>query len=365
MKKKWKLILGLIILVAVVVTVMLQYSKAIEVNILQIEPRIFSKAFEEEGKVISDDEFSIFTTYGGKIENLPVEEGQAVEKGELLVSFDSSEAIFQISQLQAQLKSIKAQYELERSKISLEKMEALYQAGAISQKEYEDAKNTANSLYYPGQIEAIMAQIDLLQYRIDESRVYAPSQGIISNLSLKQGMIVAAGSQVMKVLQKSDYKVEVYVLTEDAASILAGMKVELIQSNKEQDIVFAGEVEEIAPAAIEKTSALGLIEQRIKVVIKAQTPKELALRPGYALDVRFITQTRENCIIVPKTALFPFQGSDALWIVENGLAKVRKVTTSIENDREVIVEQGLETGDKVILNPQQEGLKEDTKIKAN
>lgn len=365
MKKKWKLILGLLIAIAAAVTVMLQYSQGIKASIMEIEPRTFSKAFEEEGLVISNEESNIYATYGGKIEDLPVKEGQSVKKGDLLVSFDVSEASFQISQLQAQIKSIKAQYELEKSKISLEKIEALYQAGAISQKEYEDAQNTVNSQYYPGQIEAVTAQINLLQYRINESKIYAPNEGIVSNLDLKQGMIVAAGSEIMTVLQKSDYKVEVYVLTEDAASILAGMKVELIQNNKEQDIVFAGDVEEIAPAAIEKTSALGLTEQRIKIVIKAETPQELVLRPGYALDVRFTTQKRDNCIIVPKTALFPYEGSDALWIVEDGLAKVQQVTTGLENDREIIIEQGLNTGDKVILSPQLEGLKEDAKIIEN
>lgn len=365
MKKKWKLVLGLLIAVVAAVTVMLQYSQGIKASIMEIEPRTFSKAFEEEGLVISNEEHNIYAIYGGKIEDLPVKEGQVVQKGDLLVSFNVNEASFQMSQLQGQLKSIKAQHELEKANISLEKMEALYQAGAISQKEYEDARNAVNSQYYPGQIEAVTAQINLLQYRINESKIYAPYEGIVSNMELKQGMVVAGGSQLMTILNNNDYKVEVYVLTEDAASILTGMKVELIQNNKEQDVVFSGEVERIAPAAIEKTSALGLIEQRIKIVIKTETPKELTLRPGYALDVRFTTKKRDNCIVVPKTALFPYEGNDAIWLVENGLAKVRQVTASLENDREVVIEQGLKTGDKVILSPQMEGLKEGAKIIGN
>lgn len=365
MKKKWKLVLGLIVAAVAAVIVMLQYSEGIKANTMEIVPQTFSKAFEEEGFVATGEESSIFASYGGKIENLPVKEGQTVQKGDLLVSFDIREASLQVAQLEAQSKSIQAQYELEKSKISLDKLKALYEAGAISQKEYEDAKNTVNSQYYPGQIEAVAAQIKLVQYKIEQSLVYAPADGLVSNLNLKQGMMVAAGSPLMTILPKNASKVEVYVLTEDAASIPLGMKVDLVQNNREQDIVFAGAVAEIAPSAIEKTSALGLTEQRIKITVNAEIPQGLALRPGYALDVRFTTLTRENCIIVPKTALFPYEGSDAVWIVENGAAKVRKVATGLENEREVIIEQGLNAKDKIILSPQTEGLKENAKIIEN
>ncbi|PKM86235.1 MAG: hypothetical protein CVU87_12790 [Firmicutes bacterium HGW-Firmicutes-12] len=362
MKKKWKLILGLLIIVAIVAIVLQQYSQGIEAKTLEIQPRTFSKAFKEEGKVISNDEYKIYTANGGKVVELPISEGQLVEKGKLLLAFDNSELYFQLQQLQAQLKSIIAQYELEKSQISLDKMKELYEAGAISLKEYEDAWNTVNSQYYPGQIDALNAQIDMLQYKIEQSQVIAPIEGIVSGLDLKKGMIAMAGEHLMTIIQKNDYGVEVYVLTEDVANISSGMKVDLIQDNKGEDLIFAGEVEQIASSAIEKTSALGLIEQRIKVTIKLDEPQNSLLRPGYALDIQFTTETKEDCFIVPKTALFPYQESDALWVVREDKAEVQKVITSLENDREVVITQGLNAGDQVILNPQLEGLTEGIKI---
>jgi HlyD family secretion protein len=80
------------------------------------------------------------------------------------------------------------------------------------------------------------------------------------------------------------------------------------------------------------------------------------------LDIQFTTQTKEDCFIVPKTALFPYQEGDALWVVRNNKAEVQKVTKSLENDREVVITKGLNIGDQVILNPQLEGLKEGIKI---
>ncbi|MDX9872496.1 MAG: efflux RND transporter periplasmic adaptor subunit [Clostridia bacterium] len=362
MKKKWKLIFGIILAVAVVAIVIAQYSRGIDAETLEISPRTFVKAFEEEGIVVSQGERRVHAAYGGKILSLPVAEGQAVEVGELLISFDESELTFQIAQLEAQVKSLTAQYKLEKSQVSLEDLRKLYEAGAISSKEYEDAANRVNSEYYPGQIEALQAQLGLLRYQSGESKITAPAAGTVANLEVKPGMVAQPGQYLLTILPEGDYGAEVYVLTEDAAVLWSGMQVELIQDNKELDIIFPGEVEKIAPAAVEKTSALGLVEQRLKVSIQPQIPAGLTLRPGYALNVRFTIQERENALIVPKTALFPYESGDALWVAIDGKARIRAVKTGLENDREVIIEEGLTAGEKIILNPQLEGLKENAKV---
>lgn len=362
MKKKWKLIVGLFVACIVVLSIVFQYTRGIDAKTMEMAPRTFAKAFEEEGIVVAAAEYKVHAAYGGKILSLPAAEGQAVEAGELLVSFDESELNFQTAQLEAQIKSLTAQYELEKSQVSLEDLRKLYEAGAISRKEYEDAANRVNSEYYPGQIEALKAQLELLRYQAGESKITAPAAGTVANLEVKPGMVAQPGQYLLTLLPEGDYGVEVYVLTEDAAVISSGMQVELIQNNKEQDIVFPGEVEKIAPAAVEKTSALGLIEQRLKITVSPQIPAGLTLKPGYALDVSFTTQTRENALIVPKTALFPYASGDALWALADGKAVIRPVRTGVENDREVIIEEGLAAGEKIILNPQLEGLKEGVKV---
>ena len=63
-----------------------------------------------------------------------------------------------------------------------------------------------------------------------------------------------------------------------------------------------------------------------------------------------------------KRLLFPYGEGDALWVVRNGKAEVQAVETGFENDREVVITEGLQEGDLVVLNPQLEGLKEGKKI---
>lgn len=362
MKKKGKLITGILLLLAVIAYFTLGNSQNLKADLLQVQPGTIAQTFTEEGRVVPEREIPLYTTNGGKVTKLAVHEGQKVWKGSFLFSFDTTELTLQLHQLQGQLKSIRAQQELELSQLELDKKKQLYEIGAISQKEYEDALNTANSSYYPGQIEALQAQIDAVQYKINESTVYAPANGTVAELKIKEGMFLTPGTPLMTVYQNEQYLVEVYVLTEDAVHIQPGMKVQLIQDNQKKDLVFTGRVEKIAPSAEEKMSTLGLLEQRLKITISPIMPENLQLKPGYALDVQFTVDEQENVLTVPKTALFPYENGEALWVVRKNTAQIQPVKTGFENEQEIVITEGLKAGDSVILDPQLEGLKEGAKI---
>lgn len=365
MKKKWKLWAGILLLLGVIGFWAFGQKQNLQAELLEIQPGNIAQTFTEEGRVIAKQEVPLYTANGGKISLLAVHEGQNVRKGDHLLSFDVTELNLQLQQLQGQLKSVRAQRELELAQLDLEKKKQLYEIGAISQKEYEDALNTANSSYYPGQIEALQAQIEAVQYKINEGAVYAPTNGTIAELKIKSGMFLNPGTALMTIYQNTEYLVEVYVLTEDAASIRPGMKVQLVQDNQEKEQTFSGVVEKIAPTAEEKVSALGLIEQRLKVTINPEIPEGLQLKPGFALDVQFTLNEQNNILAVPKTALFPYKNGEALWVVRNNTAQIQPVKTGFENEQEIVITEGLAAGDFIILDPQMEGLKEDAKISSN
>ena len=363
MKTKAKLVVGLVLVLAAVIGYFtFGPQQSLEAELLNVQTGTITQTFTEEGRVVAEQEIPIFTATGGKIIELPVENGQNVQKGDLLLSFDTTELNLQLRQIQGQLKSIEGQRDLELSQIELDKMRHLYEIGAISQKEYEMAVNTVNSSVYTGQIEALQAQIDALQYRINDSIIYAPANGTVAQLQVKEGMYIPPGTPLMTIFQNDHYLVEVDVLTEDAVDIQPGMKVQLIQDNQKEDITFAGQVKQVAPMAEEKMSSLGLTEQRLKVTIEPAIPEYLRLKPGFALDVEFTLNEQENVLVVPKSVLFPYEEGEALWVVEKNIAQIRPVKTGFENKQDIVITEGLKAGDTVLLDPQLEGLKEGSKI---
>lgn len=469
MKKPVKWAAGILMTIAVVGYFIHALMQPLEVESVAVQPQTVSQTFKEEGIVTSATVRPVYSLINGNILGLAVKEGQQVKKGDLLAEIESKDLEYQLQQLQAQKKSLlgqekkneqdirqqlgqlKGQLEsiqgqekqahkdpyaaqiklqqlvaedtqrrLDTSKEDYGRIKALYESGAVSKKEVDDAlhavaqlenslmqqeqtlkliQEEANPLpgtdqyysglknaiqtqihvltgeldqgakgtaaakqYYQGLIESMDAQIRHLEYLIAGRKVTSPIQGIVKEVSAKEGGMVSAQSPLLTLTTQDDLEVKVYLLTEDVIYVKEGMKVKLIQKRKNGDYTFGGTVKEIAPAAEEKISALGLTEQKVKVTV---TPDDQApeLRSGYALDVQFTVLEESGKLAVPKAALFPFENGDALWVIREGKAVIRQVQKGMETDELAVIQEGLHAGDLVIKNPKLEGLEQGKRVK--
>jgi len=411
-KGKVKFVGVIIIGIILVAAILYQSTKPLNAELLEIQPQSIASTFVEEGKIVPADKSPVYSLISGEIVKLNVEEGKQVSKNDLLAVVDSTELEFQLKQMEAELTSLKGEEAdryrkplessiksqellVEKAKLDLaaieedfKRIENLYQEGAVSAKEYEDAQNmletaklnlrqqeealallyesseptSGSEQFYAGRVEALRSQMELIKYRIEKSRITAPAEGIVANLAVTKGDVVNPGLKLLDIFTGDEYLVEVFILAESAASVTEGMKVKLIQDRKGEDVSFEGVVEKIAPAAVDMISALGLEESRVKVTIKPEFPENFRVFAGIELDVEFTTDKREDVLAVPKNALFPYEKGKALWKVEGGKAKIQPVETGFENDSHVVITKGLAPGDLIILNPQLDGLKEGKKI---
>ncbi len=411
MKNKWKIILFAALFIFIIGLVAYESLKGIEASVLEVQPGSIASTFKEEGIVVSGVEQNVFAHYSGEILEITVEEGQQVQTGDLLISLDTKEIDSQLQQLRAQLKSTKgeqsgtyqqpyesqiisqkllveqAEREVSVYQGELERMEVLHQAGAVSDKDFQDAQHIAisakNNLaiqeqaltslvksgsgmvqFYQGRVDALQAQIDFLEYQKQKCQVTAAIDGIVGNISVKKGDLAIVGNSLLQVFKPTSYQLEVYLLTADVASVHQGMKVDLISENKDKDQVFQGIIKNIAPSAITKVSPLGLEEQRVKVTITWEDAQGIPVFPNHKIDAEFTTHQKSDVLVVPKTALFPYEEGEAVWLVSGKKAVIRPVQPGFETNRDVVIEEGLAPGDVVILNPQMEGLKEGKKIKS-
>lgn len=412
MKIKWKITLGAMTLLIVLGLIFAQQNKSINANLLEVKLGTIANTFTEEAQVIPEVEQSIYAFYGGKVIHLAVQEGQQVKQGQLLVKLDTKEIDYQIKELQGQRLSLlgeeqqatqepyeammrSQQLQVEQAKRQMEiaekdwaRIEQLFSQGAVPKKELEDAANNLKTAqinleleqeglsllhesqqppkgtaeFYRGRIEALDSQLAMLQYKKEKHEINAYIDGIVVNLTVKNGQIIDPSQPLMDIFQKDSYLMECFVLTKDIPSIQQNMPVDIIKNKKGQDVMLAGTVTKIAATAVETKSALGLTEQRVKVTIQLDEQKNVHLFPGYNLDVKFTVDQKENVLVVPKSSLFPYKEGEALWVVRQGKAEIQPVTTGFEHNREIEVVSGLNAGDLVILNPHLDGLKEGRRI---
>ncbi|MCO1601697.1 efflux RND transporter periplasmic adaptor subunit [Desulfosporosinus nitroreducens] len=400
--------LALLIFIAVTIT----NAMPLPVNVIALHPKDFSKGFTEEGEVMAAQEWPIFNPVEGKLQSLKVQNGDSVKKGQVLLEMNISDFKYQLEGLKAQLQSLEGQ-RLENDKSpdqaqiaqqtlliqlaekdvqtegqNLTRMKALYDAGTIARVQYEEAERTfekaknlleqqklglqliyeqhqtsqGTELYYSNQKKAVQAQIDQLEDKINKAAVVAPQDGIIKDLSLKEGNVIPQGQQILTVFTNEGYKLESFVLASDALDIKVGSPVQVIQATSSGDKSFAGTVDAVAISAIERVSPLGLKENRVKVTIllSEDSPKVVL---GSNVDVKFTTLEVPNQLMVPKTALFPYQEGEAVWLIREGKAKIQPVKKGLENDSQVTIEEGLMEGDLILQDPNLKELKEGKSLK--
>ncbi len=410
-KKKRRIIYG-VIAVLILAAAIVPSLMPLQGKLLTVHPGEFTKGFTEEGQVLATKEWPLYNAVDGKVASISVKNGDRVTKGQVLLEIGTSDLNYQLDALKAQLKSIEGQrlqnyrnpYEAlvkqqtlildqaEKDSLAadqnLTRTKALYEAGAVPLVQFEEAQRQAEKaksfseqqksalqllyqqqapapgtdLYFAGQKEAVNTQISQLEDKILKAKVIAPQDGLIKDSNFKEGELLPQGQLLLHVFEERGYKIESYVLASDALDIKPGNSVEVLQETSSGKKTLSGQVETIEPSAIERISPLGLKENRVKVtmVLKSDTPVVL----GSSMDVRFTTQKENSQLMVPKTALFPYQGGKAVWVVREGKAKIQPIVKGMENDNQVIIQEGLVDGDQVLLNTDLKGLKEGKAVKA-
>lgn len=410
-KQKKMLIYGIIALL-ILSAVVFSSLKPLEGAVITLQPQEFVKSFTEEGQVLAAKEWPLYNTVNAKVATILVENGDQVKQGQVLLKLNTQDLVYQLEALKAQRKSVEGQRlqahtnpypalieqqnlliaQAEKDHLAQEenlaRSKALYEAGALPLVQYEEAQQQAERAksfltqqktaleliyeqhqpqqgteqFYGGQIEALNAQIAQLEDQIALGQVTAPADGLIKDLTLREGEWVTPGQLLLNLFQNSSYKVKSYVLASEASAIKTGDTVETTQDSSLEDLVLPGQIENVEPSAVERISPLGLKENRVKVSILLHSESPLII--GSTLDVNFITHKEPAQIMVPKTTLFPYGEGEAVWVVRAGVANIQPVVKGMENNREVIILEGLTAGEHVLLDTDLPGLKEGKKIKA-
>jgi HlyD family secretion protein len=163
--------------------------------------------------------------------------------------------------------------------------------------------------------------------------------------------VITAGQQLMTVGDPRRIEAVVDVLSSDAVKIDAGDPVILNGWGGETPL--HGTVRLVEPSGFTKTSALGVEEQRVNVIIDitekpGQRPQ---LGAGYRVDAQIIIWQRDDVVKVPTSALFREGGAWAIFTVADGRAKRKSIDIGRQTDQATQVLTGLTPGQQVIAYP--------------
>lgn len=376
------------------------------------------------GRVEAEREVEIKSKASGEVIKVFADVSDTVKQGQMLFKLDPTDEERSVARLEASLAMSKAKLEQVRLGASaaeaklaadtsraeadlksaeaeqreyaarLERARQLFEQKVISREEYdtsvtkgvqtesslanartkmEDLKVQAIELDRTRQeIPIAMAQVDNdsvsladARQRLKETEVFSPIDGVVSNRTVQEGLIVASGvsnvgggTTAMKLIDLSRIYSIAAVDEADISGVIPGVKA-VITADAYKGMEFPGEVVRVA--------ATGTVESNVvtfDVKVEVKGPRKQLLKPEMTTNVLFLVNERKDAVIVPVAAVvrkavssasgtgtdYSRRQSFATVIKPDGTEEERAVQTGISDGYHIEIVSGLEQGETVALS---------------
>lgn len=364
-----------------------------EVEISKVEPITIIETVSATGKIQPEVEVALSSEVSGEIIELPIKEGQAVSKGDLLVKINPDLIQAAVSQSKAGLQNVRAQLaQAEASennaRLNYERSKTLFDKGVISKSEwdkavadYDMAKANKKAAFY--NVQSASASLKQSVDNLARTTIYSPVSGTISKLSVELGERVVgtaqmAGTEIVRVADLKSMEVVVDVNENDIVKVGIGNKAK-VEVDAYLRREFRGIVTEIANSAESTLSADQVTNFKVKVKVLPESYQDLTegqpehyspFRPGMTATVDIETNKKENIFGVPISSIVvrtdtsgvdqkslaglkigSNQKFEAVYVKEDGVARLKAVTTGIQDETNIEITSGLVEGEIVITGP--------------
>jgi HlyD family secretion protein len=380
-RKKWLLAGAALVIVLVMVFTL---SGGQQVEGVKAKPGSIRTWIEDTGYVQNGDDIVMQASLSAKVVQVKVEAGQKVLAGQELLVMENPDLQYQLDSLAAQIEQLQgsltaAQIKLDESCSTLLKeekdwsrTEQLHQAGAIAEADYEAARQ--KKLSQEKMVQQDTASLQSLQVQLGQQKtayqdlnnrnqqllVKSPINGIILDVPVKKEQAVIPGMTLVQVGDGGKMEVKTELLSDDLADIKVGQNVEITAPLLGEKILL-GQVKKIYPRAYEKTSALGVVQRRVPVLVTL--PANELLKPGYEVQVKIETRLKKNVLLVPREAIrADDQGRNEVLAIVDGRVKHVLITTGLKNPDVVEILSGLQTGQMIVRDGSTD-IKEKTWVK--
>lgn len=339
---------------------------------------------DEEGKTRVQERYVVAAPVAGQARRITLKVGHAVVAGQVVAWIDPlaaasldprtrAQAQARVEAAQANLQGAReqvrsAQAEATLAGQELSRAESLARERFVSQAVVDLARarlqagqanrQAAEYAVQAARHEVEAARAALLQVAslarggpAETLQVTAPVAGRVLAVPHESEGAVQPGQPLVEIGNPRSLEVEVEVLSTAAVKILPGSKVLLDRWGGPQPL--EGRVRVVEPAGFTKVSALGVEEQRVRIIVDITTPPEVwqALGDRYRVDASFVLWQGDDLLLVPTSALFRHQDGWAVFVARAGRAHLTPVQIGQRSGLAAQVLAGLKAGEQVIAHP--------------
>jgi HlyD family secretion protein len=375
-------ILSLFALGILALTVWAFRPRPVDVEVAEVALRTIEVSVEEEGVAQISEVFVVSATIAGKLQRIGLHAGDHVAAGKTVVAVigpvapalldararavaEAAMAAAQSAVDLAQAQVTQAQAALDFRSSDADRSRTLFDKAAISQHQLDSAvleqKTAAAALDSArANLGVRRRELESAEAVLDSTAVEgtgaccveltAPVSGQILRVLTEDEQVVQPGTPILEIGNPVNLVVKVDLLSRDAVRVHEGADARISGWGGP---TLAATVERVEPSATTRTSALGIDEQRVKVVLRLTgDPQQWhALGHGFRVIADIALWRGENVLSIPVGALFRDGSNWATFVMQDGRARLRTLQLGERNDEFAQVDGGLQAHDVVILHP--------------
>jgi len=378
-----------------------QTVKVIPVEVAPVRVGTIAKELKFTGSIKPNTEVQVYPKITATIEEMQVDSGDSIKKGDMIALLESGELQAQAAQAEAALEVVQARWmqmevgarpeelaqaedlvakakaNLKDAESNYGRMKALYQQGTIAKRQFETAelaytvaKAELNSAVerlrmlkegatreereaLAAQVGQAKAALDLARIRLSYAKITSPIDGTVSERFFDPGNLAVPTRPLVMIVQMDTVRVIIYFPEGLIRYMEPGIAAKLTV-DAYPDEVFSGKVDKVSPTLNPNTR---MFSAEIKVPNRGSL-----LRPGMFTRVTLSVDPHPDALLVPKEAVISreqYQArsgngraeiaqGDYIFVVENGRARVRTVLLGHESGTAVEVTEGLKRGEQVV-----------------
>jgi RND family efflux transporter MFP subunit len=306
-------------------------------NIAIVQQTMLSVGPLLSGSLEPAREAEVRAEVAGTVVQSLADNGQAVQKGQLLARIDDT--AIREQWLSARSMVTSAQNAANVARREEQRTQRLAEAGAVAERELDAARQAR--IAAEAMLEDARARLALAQRQVDNTQIRAPFAGLVSERAASAGDVVQPGSEMFTIVDPSSMRLEASVPSDALAALRVGDPVEFTV-NAYPDRTFTGRVERINPTADPNTRQV-----RIYVAIPNVGGRLVA---GLFAEGRVATDAR-SAVVAPRNAIDVRGLRPTAVRVKNGRAERVEVELGLEDDatERVEIRNGLAAGDTLLI----------------
>ncbi|HVG20067.1 MAG TPA: efflux RND transporter periplasmic adaptor subunit [Blastocatellia bacterium] len=350
-------------------------AKAVPARVISASRKQIRRNVESVGSLFPYEEVVVSSEVEGKVEQVLVDVGDRIAKGQPIVKVSPTELQLTLEQQRASLRQARARLglaeggddlkdvrgaaEVKKAAADLADAEqkyrrarALLDQGLLPRQSFDEAEaryNAARAAYdlsvqavenLRGQLAQSRASAALAQKKVGDSIIRAPFAGQVKERSVTQGQYLKVQTPVMVIVNVDPLRVRLKVPEKMAAWVRTGQTV-TVSVEAYAGRTFAGTISRINPSVDQQTRSF-----EVEALIENH---DGALKPGFFVKASIPSDNVANAVFVPQESLVYVYGVYKVFVVEGGTLKEKEVKVGERSGEEVEVLEGISEGERIAL----------------